>query len=268
MRFNQAIIPFFRLLFVDLRGILRALLRYTKEAYRKIQFGNTPIKYVDLLEVVGSMDEMVKSYTYLDGTSRTSDIAFLRAVCRQYKDCKYLEIGSWRGESLLNVAEVAEKCVSVTLSKEEMMMFGMSAQEASVQLLLSRGIRNVEHIEANSMSFDFESLDDKFDVIFIDGDHSYQGVKSDTINALKLLRDEKSVIIWHDCGFSMQDLRYESITAIRDACSKAQFDKFYRVSNTMCGLYTHSNLKAAKEAPSSLPNKLFDVHLTSKSYTE
>lgn len=263
MKPKKAFIPFFKLLFSNPRGILKALLRYTKEAYRAQQFKGNSIKTVDVLDVVESIDEEVRHYTYLDGTSRTMDIAFLKSLCRKYEDCNYLEIGSWRGESLLNVASIVKKCTSISLSKEEMIEFGMESKDADALNLLSQGLPNVQHIAANSHTFDFETLDDKFDVIFIDGDHSYEGVKSDTLNAFKLLRDQDSIIVWHDCGFGMQDFRYESIQAIHDACSKDQFENIYRVSNTMCAIYSAAELKNSPVGFETIPNKLFNVNIKS-----
>lgn len=266
MKPGQAVVPFLSILLRRPRTLLKALLKFTKEQYRAIQFGNKVVKLADIHDIVGPIDESIKSYTYLDGTSRTSDIAFLKAICRQYEDCNYLEIGSWRGESLVNVADVTKKCTSVSLSKKEMVEIGLSKEDAEALSLLSRDLKNVKHIEANSRTFDFDSLDEKFDVIFIDGDHSYEGVKSDTKKAFNLLRDDKSVIVWHDCGFSMQDLRFESITAIYDACSAEQFENFYRVSNTMCGIYTRKQIKTGSEAFKAYPNKVFDVHIKSSDF--
>ncbi len=260
---KQAAMPFLKLLFSNPRGILKALLRHTKEAYRANQFKGHTIKKIDILDVVDRIDEEVSSYTYLDGTSRTMDIAFLKAVCRKYQKCNYLEIGSWRGESILNVASVVDRCTSISLSKEEMIEFGLSSSDAQALNFLSKELPNVTHIEANSQTYDFDQLNNKFDVIFIDGDHSYKGVKSDSINALKLLKDNDSVIIWHDCGFGMQDLRYESIVAIRDACSEEQFEHVYRVSNTMCAMYTKRALTPNNSGFETLPNKLFNVSIKS-----
>lgn len=261
---KQAVVPFLNLLISDPRGILKALLRHTKEAYRANQFKRHSIKKIDLLDLVDQIDEEIISYTYLDGTSRTMDIAFLKAICRQYPSCNYLEIGSWRGESILNVASVVDRCTSVSLSKEDMIKIGLNSKDADALNYLSKDLPNVTHIEANSQTYDFSQLNGKFDVIFIDGDHSYKGVKSDSINALKLLKDEDSVIVWHDCGFGMQDLRYESIVAIRDACTKEQFEQVYRVSNTMCAIYTKKELRTSGDGFETLPNKLFDVKMKSR----
>jgi hypothetical protein len=36
----------------------------------------------------------------------------------------------------------------------------------------------------------------RFDLVFIDGDHSYPYVVSDTRNAFKVLRDDNPMIVW------------------------------------------------------------------------
>ena len=45
----------------------------------------------------------------------------------------------------------------------------------------------------------FEENTEKYDCIFIDADHSYEGVKKDYINALKYI-NEGGIIIFHDIG--------------------------------------------------------------------
>jgi hypothetical protein len=268
MKPRQAFIPFLRLLLVAPRGVMKALLKHTKEAHQKHRFGRKRIKYVDIREVVGVLNEQVKSYTYMDGTSRTSDIAFIKAVCRKYDSCNYLEIGSWRGESISNIASVSKSCTSISLSKQKMIHMGLSPEVADVQSLLSKNLSNINHVEANSQSFDFNKLKKSFDVIFIDGDHTYDGVKSDTINAFKMLKNEKSVITWHDCGFGMEDLRYESIMAIHDGCPTGAFEKVYRVSNTMCCIYSQETLQADEILKPAIPTKLFDIAITAVQMNE
>ena len=203
MKPKDALIPFIQLLFSDKKQLLKSLLNYTKEAHKrryfKRKYGKKGLPFADIGQFA-RIDEKIDNYTYLDGTSRPIDIAFLMAVAKNYTDCNYLEIGSWRGESLFNVSTVSQRCTSISLSKEEMIRIGMSEKAAELQRFFSKGKNNIEHIEANSLQYDFENLKEKFDVIFIDGDHSYKGVKSDTENAFKLLRNEDSVIVWHDFG--------------------------------------------------------------------
>lgn len=51
----------------------------------------------------------------------------------------------------------------------------------------------------DSAKFDYTSYLKKIDLFFIDGDHSYEYVKSDTEKALECVR-EGGIIVWHDYG--------------------------------------------------------------------
>lgn len=57
---------------------------------------------------------------------------------------------------------------------------------------------NVLH--GNSLSFDFSPFFDSIDLALIDAGHELPNVKSDTENSLKIIRPQKSCILWHDYG--------------------------------------------------------------------
>ncbi len=58
----------------------------------------------------------------------------------------------------------------------------------------------VNQVFQDSMKFDGEQYQKKFQLIFIDGNHEISYVKKDTENAFKMIADGPSVIIWHDYG--------------------------------------------------------------------
>jgi len=57
----------------------------------------------------------------------------------------------------------------------------------------------IEPLFGDSASFDFAPYEGLVDLFFIDGAHSYEYVRSDTLNALRCCH-EGSVILWHDYG--------------------------------------------------------------------
>lgn len=57
----------------------------------------------------------------------------------------------------------------------------------------------IEQLYGDSAQFDFTSYREKVDLFFIDGAHSYEYVRSDTLNALSCMR-KGGVIVWHDYG--------------------------------------------------------------------
>src|SRR5258706_661852 len=263
---GKAFLSFVKLFFTDTKYLLKELLKYTNEAEKRIYVQKkldfkTGLPLVDLAEIVPHFTEEISNYTFLEGTSHTIDIAFIKAVCRQYERCNYLEIGSWRGESLFNISPVVSQCTSISFSPDQVLSRFNNKIMANSLRIFSKGIKNVRHIEADSLTFNFDSINEKFDVIFVDGDHTYEGVKSDTQNAFRMLKDESSIIIFHDCGFAFEDNRYEVIAGIIDGAPPEKRQFIYRVSNTLCGIYTTRKLNLLKKTNPQFPNKVFTVQI-------
>ena len=220
------------------------------------------IPTIDLLELFPSFNETVMPYSFLEGTSPPLDIAVLKALARRYEKCNFLEIGSWRGESVANVADIADYSVSVSLSDEEMRDFGFSNEFIKVNRFFSHSNENIKHIGHNSHIFDYSSLKSKFDLIFIDGDHSYEGVKKDTQNAFKLLKDDNSIIVWHDYGFTPENVRWSVLAGILDGCPTEKRKKIYHISNTLCAIYINEKFNTTITSFPQEPKINFKIHIS------
>jgi predicted O-methyltransferase YrrM len=216
---------------------------------------------IDLLDMFPRFEETVEPYSFLEGNSLPIDLALLKALARNYDHCRYLEIGTWRGESAANVANVAEECISVDLSEEEMKQRRFSNQFIANIRFYSRGYRNISYIAHNSQTFDFSSLG-KFDMIFIDGDHSYESVKTDTQNAFKLLRDNNSVIVWHDYGATTERVMWSVLAGILDGCPEEKRGRLYHISNSLCAIYINGMFNTTFEMVPQIPNKSFTVKIS------
>lgn len=216
------------------------------------------LRTIDLFDLFPNFEETVEPYGSLEGTAPT-DLALLKLLARKYDHCRYLEIGTWRGESVANVASVADECVSIDLSEDEMRERGFSSEFIKVHRFFSKNFKNITHIGHNSHSFDFSVLKKKFDLVFIDGDHSYKGVKIDSQNAFSLLQDSNSAIVWHDYGFTPERVRWSVLAGILDGCPKEKRDNLYHVSNTLCAIYIHGKFKTTFTTFPQMPNKSFTV---------
>jgi predicted O-methyltransferase YrrM len=218
---------------------------------------------VDLLDIVPGLHETVQPYSFLDGTSSPLDLALLRALATQHADCRYFEIGTWRGESVANVASAAKECVTINLPDNEMRRMGLSEEYISLHRFYSKDLPNVKHLQHNSSTFNFSSIG-KFDVIFVDGDHHYESLRRDTANVFSMLKDDDSVIVWHDYVDHSGQIRWEVLAGILDGVPAEYRNSIYHVSNTMCALFTHKKLKANARPAFQRPDKTFTVNITAK----
>ena len=217
---------------------------------------------VDIAELVPDFDEIVEPFAFLEGGSMPIEIALLKALAKRFEKCNYLEIGTWRGESVANLASVAEHCVTINLTDDDMRRIGMTEKYIGLHRFFSKELKNVEHISCNSKTFDFSSLNKKFDLVYIDGDHHYDSVLNDTKNAFKLLRDENSIIVWHDYGDAIDNIRWDIVRGIAEGTPSEKRKNIYRISNTRSAIYTTQKVKTALVEYPQTPNKHFKVRIT------
>ncbi|MBI4931772.1 MAG: class I SAM-dependent methyltransferase [Bacteroidetes bacterium] len=219
---------------------------------------------LDLLDLLPGFNTEISPYTFLNGTSTTIDIAILKALASTYKDCSYMEIGTWRGESIANISDAAKECVSISLSDEEMRHMKFPEKMIGVQRFFSKEKKNIQYVTHNSKTFDFSSLNKKFDLIFVDGDHEYPAVKSDTANVFKLLKDDNSIIVWHDYGTAFETICWPVLAGILDGAPADKRKNIYHLSNTLCAIYTTKNLRTSKLEYPTVPNKNFRVRISAE----
>ena len=141
--------------------------------------------------------------------------------------------------------------------------FGLE-EYVKLQRFFSKNLQNVLHIHHNSLTYDFSQLNRKFDMIFIDGDHSYDAVKKDTENAFKILKDDNSIIVWHDYGRSYNLENWNTIAAMIDGAPEDKRNKIYHISNTICSIFTNQKFFTGFSKPSDFPNKIFTINLSAK----
>lgn len=239
---------------------------YNRNVYYKKQIVknnfSTQLPTIDLLDLFnGSFESELDKYTYLENTSTALDLCLLKELARGINDCQYFEIGSLRGESLYNVSQVAKHCTSLTLSNEQMKQFNFKSTLLKSANMFNASIKNLTLIEDNSLTHDFSKLG-KFDLIFVDGDHTYNGVKSDTANVFKHLIHDNSIIVWHDYTYYPETVRHEVLAGILDGIPPSHHKHLYHVSNTMCAMYsTNPNLKSSMLSFPTVPNKIFKVNI-------
>jgi predicted O-methyltransferase YrrM len=237
--------------------------------YEKIvadKYGINQFPTIDLLDLLPGLHETINYYSFLTDTSLITDIVMLKALAKRAGDCSYMEIGSFRGESITAVADVAKDCTSLTLSVDEMRAFNFDENHIKASGVYIKDRKNITSHYHNSLTFDFSKLNKKFDLIFVDGDHTHDAVVSDTRNVFKLLKDEISIIVWHDYAYYPGAVRHEVMSAILEGTPKEFHNNLYHVSNTMCAIFTREKVNAKRIGAQIVPNKVFKVEIEARKF--
>lgn len=219
---------------------------------------------IEMDQLIGSASASLGPMTFLDGGSLPTDMMLLAGLAEKIRDCRYFEIGTWRGESVSSVASRAKSCHTLCLSDEEMRKLGMHERTIESHLLFSKDLDNVVHLRGDSRSFDFEALDQKFDLVFIDGDHHYDFVKSDTEKVFLHLVHEKSVVVWHDYGFHPDQVRFEVMAAILDGAGPERSSLVYHVAHTKSAVFTGKRHDSTPADFPVLPKEYYELQLNRK----
>jgi len=229
---------------------------------------NQGLPMVGVEELFLDSEAVVSPYAYLSGATMPTDLALLRALAERFGAKSYFEIGTWRGESVANVAAVVPECVTLNLPREEIVRLSGSEAYADLHGFFSRNLPNVRHIYGDSRTFDFAPYRNGFDLVFIDGDHHYEAVKSDTASVLPLLRDNRSIIVWHDYGYDPETVRWSVLHGILDGLPAEMHHRIFHVSNTMCAVLlpeeVAKSVQAAPLVPNQEPHHFFEVDLKLK----
>jgi predicted O-methyltransferase YrrM len=202
----------------------------------------------------------------LDGSSLITDLQLLVTIAGRKKVNSYFEIGTWRGESVYNVAKEIDDCTTMNLSEKEMKEMGWSPKYAEQHGILSKKNSKILHLDGNTKNFDFGDLNKKYDLIFIDGDHTYDMVLNDTKKVFQHLMHENSIVVWHDYAFNPQKIRYEVFQAILDGVGKENHEFLYHPKNTMCAVFMKGKLETTKFDEMEVPEKIFSVSLDTKKF--
>lgn len=152
--------------------------------------------------------------TWFYAGSYIADIVSLCLICQIVKPKVVFEIGTLRGYTTyhfgLNTSDDTE-IYTLDLPRDAAVMSELKTTASDSCHIQSYAASDrywfdgsdiaskITCLHGDSASFDFSSFHGKVDFFFIDGAHSYEYVRSDTLNALKCCHPG-SVIAWHDFG--------------------------------------------------------------------
>jgi SAM-dependent methyltransferase len=144
----------------------------------------------------------------------TMDIVSLCLICQLVKPRTIFEIGTLTGYTAFHFALNTpddSRIVTLDLPKEGGLQPQLStdyaddtgidrhARARAYCFEETKAAKKIQTVFGDSATFDFAPYAGQIDFFFIDGAHSYEYVRSDTMNALRCCH-RGSVIAWHDFG--------------------------------------------------------------------
>lgn len=141
------------------------------------------------------------------------ELAIVIGIAKRLGQCRIFEIGSFRGRTTVNLAHNCPEAELVTfdLPTDQLTDDGLAyrlspkgQQEAGDK---ERGYfferyphlaGRITRLFGDSAQYDFRPQYGTFDLVLIDGSHRYENVLIDSETALRLLRPDGGVVLWHD----------------------------------------------------------------------
>lgn len=235
---------------------------YWKEYVAKRHRMSEGLPVLDPSELFGkNYSEDIKIFTFLDGGSLLTDVALLKCLARQFENCRYFEIGTWRGESAVNLADICREVFTLNLSEEEMKELGVPGETIAQQDMFSKDNDSIVHLKGNSRHYNFAAIAKKFDLIFIDGSHHYEDVKNDTEKVFTHLVHDNSVVVWHDYGVNPDEVRFQVFAGILDGLDPEKHHYLHHVAHTKSAIYIKKTLKTGKLQKPFKPGHYYSTHL-------
>ena len=153
----------------------------------------------------------VREPVEVDGNISLAEIAVISKLVKLHNPTTLFEIGTFDGRTTLNLAANSSqdaKVYTLDLPQEGLSETRLSLEPGEEKYIEKKksGSRylntdcekKITQLYGDSATFDFSPFFDAIDFIFIDGSHSYEYILNDSEQVLKLLRNRKGIILWHD----------------------------------------------------------------------
>jgi len=179
------------------------------------------------------------------GNLPMNELALIAGIILKERPHAIFEIGTFDGRTTMNMAlNSPQDCRIFTLDLPKEMVsetrFRISARHLPLIEKDVSGERfrkrtagefpaknKITQLLGDSGNFDFAPYNKSIDFIFIDGSHDYDYVLNDSEIALKLLRNGKGIILWHDYRVGMEVVKVIAIFQKRHPELK-----IYHIKNT------------------------------------
>jgi predicted O-methyltransferase YrrM len=109
------------------------------------------------------------------------------------KNKKVFEFGTFRGQTTYNLSKTASEVYTFDFGTN-ISNDGYPDYEVG-EIYKKNNAGNIIQLIGDSMTYDFRELHNKFDIIWLDGGHSYETCKKDFETSLQLIKKDSPAII-------------------------------------------------------------------------
>ena len=234
---------------------------FKRKVLSKFNVKEGDLKTISFESLGLSFPQKVQTYSFLGGTSAPTDIILLNGLANRFDNCNYFEIGTWRGESVVNLADATHHRTSLNLSATELQQKGYDENHIKAQGHYLTDQTNFTQLYGDSATYDFAALNEQYDLIFIDGDHHWEAIKKDTVNVFEHLIHKDSIVVWHDITTNYSTIWWEVLYGVLSGLPEVARTKIHHVRNTNCLVYIPYEVKIADQGNPYLPNRTFQVSI-------
>lgn len=175
------------------------------------------LPFISFSDIIDNNNISLFEPIFQSGNVNIGELAVINGIIMRCKPNAIFELGTFDGRTALNMAMCSPKdCIVYTLNlppDEEITpefrmheydkgLADLRFQSGSRFLKYSSDefpqIKKIKQLYGDTAKFDFTPYFGKIDLIFIDAAHTYEYVLSDSEISLKLLRNGKGIILWHD----------------------------------------------------------------------
>jgi predicted O-methyltransferase YrrM len=224
------------------------------------RFGGPP-RTVPIEAVIGRSIGRLDQFSYLDQTSTVLDLLLLKALVRRFAGAQYFEIGTFRGESAVAVAEDSASVVTLSLPDGRLRELGVAEDQIAAHRTFSNGHPRIEHVFADSAEFDVTRYAGWADVLFIDGDHEFHAVERDTRRFWHVHKPHDGIVVWHDGFQSPLQPRWEVLAGIMEGIPIKDRPHLVHVSNTLSVAWLPEGNSLPTVERSLVPRTAFSVEV-------
>jgi predicted O-methyltransferase YrrM len=153
----------------------------------------------------------IREIDAVDGNVNERELVTICRLVRRTNPLELFEFGTFDGRTTLNLAansSAGARVYTIDLPQESIGSLAAPILDHEVRYAdkAESGSRyrgsdvaaRIEQLYGDSGTYDFEAYYNRMDFVFVDGSHTYEYVVNDSLHAMRMLRDGKGLIVWHD----------------------------------------------------------------------